>query len=343
MKIFDIIYEALGINFVLESFKKDEKGQIDTTISDEKKEYHPNEVKQSGFNFRPQKLEQYIGQEHAKQLVGLALLKIRTLKPIHICISGYKGAGKSSLANVIANELDIPITWHIAGAFSQDALFNFIDKNNNDLKKPHILFLDEGHNLQKELAEFMYPILEDFIIPNGTNQKIKPFIFITATTEKNTLIKKFAPLVDRCGCDIVLEPYKVEDIVKILIQANDRLYMKNISAEAYLKIASNCRYTPRVALSMLDDLIVSENIDLVLSSRRIVMNSLTDIDIRILRHLSEINRPIGEQVLAVISGQSVEDYRLLYEPFLLMENLISRTSRGRISTEKTKKLLQDLK
>ena len=92
----------------------------------------------------------------------------------------------------------------MGGTFTKQALGDFLMKN-EDSPLPCILFIDEIHNLEKGLAEYMYPIVEDFILPEGDNAEILPFIFMGATTEKNMLIKKFAPLVDRCGCDVVLE------------------------------------------------------------------------------------------------------------------------------------------
>lgn len=336
------LFDILGISQLMEWGNKVFSSKEEEIKNPPEQKYIPKEIKPIKFIFRPQNLNEYIGQARAKDLINLTLKKIRILKAVHICISGHKGAGKSTLANIIGKELGARIVWHIAGSFTKEALMNFLSKNQDDMNNFYVLFLDEGHNLEKELAEYLYPILEDFILPEGENLKLKPFIFITATTEKNTLIKKFAPLVDRCGCDIVLEPYKSEDIVNILKQANDKLYQKNIDEECYKKISENCRYTPRIALAMLDDLIVCENVNLVLSSRRIIRNSLTDIDIRILSHLVEIGKPVGEQALAIISNQTVEDYRLLYEPFLIIEGYLTRTARGRLGTEKAKELIKEL-
>ena len=333
------IFDLLGINQVLEWGKE----IIGIKSSKEDKPiYHPEEIKPIKFSFRPENLNQYIGQENAKKLINLTIKKIKTLKPVHIIISGSKGCGKSTLANIIENELGFNMVWHIGGAFTMRALEQFLIRN-QDSDIPLILFIDEIHNLPKEIAEYLYPIIEDFILPNGSNQKLRRFIFIGATTEKNILIKKFAPLVDRCGADLILEPYKKEDMVKIIQQANDILYKKNIDISLFEKIAENCRFTPRIALSMLDDLIVSEDIDLVLSSRRIIKNSLTDIDIRILNHLAEVNKPVGVEALAMIAGITREDYSYILEPFLIYNNYLTRTARGRLISNKGKLLLQELK
>ena len=215
-------YDILGITTLMETIKE--------KVGFLRKKYTPEEVKPVKFIYRPKTLTEYIGQERAKELVNLTLEKIRTIKPIHILISGTKGCGKSTLANIIANELGFNINWTIGGAFTMEALQKFLVKN-QDSKKPQILFVDEIHNLSKEVGEYLYPIIEDFILPEGNNIKLKPFIFMGATTEKNMLMKKFAPLVDRCGADIILEQYTAEDIKNILKQYNDKIYQLNIAEE----------------------------------------------------------------------------------------------------------------
>jgi len=306
-----------------------------------KQEFYSKEIKPHAFSFRPQTLDQYIGQERAKELVNLTLEKIRTIKPCHILITGTKGHGKSTLAQIIANQLDFDITYHVGGNFTMEALKDFLVEN-ADKQKPQILFIDEIHLLDKKLGEFMYPLLEDFILTGSKTTKIRPFIFIGATTEKFTLLKKFSPLVDRCGADIMLDTYTVDDMIKILKQYNDQVYCKNIDEEIYSLIAKNCRYTPRIALSMFDDFIVCQSSIKVLNSRRIVRDSLTTIDINILEHLKEIDKPVGEEALSIIAKVNKSDYKLWYEPMLMQEGYITRTSRGRVITAKGKLILQEI-
>lgn len=332
--MFDII-DILGISTIIDSIK--EKVGIKS-----KEEYHSEEVRPIKFNYRPTLLENYIGQERAKDLVNLNLQKIRTIKPVHFVISGHKGAGKSTLANIIANELNESMNWYIGGVFTMDNLKKFLIKN-QDSNNIEILFIDEGHNLEKQIAEYLYPILEDFILPEGNCLKLKPFIFITATTDMNLLIKKFSPLVDRCGANIILEQYNKEEMKQILIQYNDKIYQKNISSEVYDLLADNTRGTPRIALSFFDDFIVCEDINKVLNAHRIVKNGLTMTDILILRHLAEIKKPVGIEALSMIAGVSRADFQYVIEPFLLFNNYISRTARGRIATEKSRLFLEEIK
>ena len=168
--------------------------------------YHSEEITPKKYSFRPQTLEQYIGQERAKELVNINLQKIMTIKPVHFIISGSKGTGKSTLAYIIGNHLGFGISTYVAGSFTMENLMQFLEKN-EEADKPQILFVDEIHSLSKELGEFMYPLLEDFLLPLG-NIKVKPFIFIGCTTDLNILQKKLAPLIDRCQANIKLENYE---------------------------------------------------------------------------------------------------------------------------------------
>lgn len=327
-------YDILGIETVINWGKK-------ALGIDKKEQYHSKEITPKRYSFRPQTLEQYIGQERAKDLVKLNIEKIKNIKPVHFVISGHKGAGKSTIANVICNELGANINWYIAGAFTMENLKNFLVKN-QDSDNIEILFIDEGHNLEKQIAEYLYPILEDFILPEGNNLPLKPFLFFTATTDMNLLIKKFAPLVDRCGANIILEPYTSKEIKEILIQYNDKIYKQNIMEKIYDILAENTRGTPRIALSFFDDYIVAKDINRVLNAHRIIRAGLTTTDILILKHLVEIKKPIGIEALAMIAGVSKADYQYVIEPYLINLNYLTRTARGRLSTNKSEELLKEL-
>jgi Holliday junction DNA helicase RuvB len=302
--------------------------------------YHSEQIKPKTYSFRPQNLEQYIGQFRAKELININLQKIREIKPVHFIISGSKGTGKSTLAYIIANELDYEISTYVAGSFTQENLVQFLVKN-ADAKKMQILFVDEIHGLDKSLGEFMYPLLEDFLLPVG-NLKVKPFIFIGATTDKNILQKRLAPMIDRCQ-SVNLEHYSAEDIKAILKQYNDQLYHLNISEEDYDLLSVNTRYTPRIAINYFDDLVICKDMKKVLNAHQVIKNSLTTNDLIVLEHLAEIDKPVGAEVLAIITQTTKQDYMTLQEPFLIMEKYISRLSRGRVITALGKKILQEIK
>jgi Holliday junction DNA helicase RuvB len=298
------------------------------------------ETKPVKFSFRPKTLDEYIGQEKAKDNVRLNLQKIMEIKPVHFLINGTKGHGKTTLANIIGNSLGFKIYYYIGGAFNFETLKDFLYKN-EESPLPNILFVDEIHNLPKDVGEFLYPILEDFILPTN-NAPLRPFIFIGATTEKSTLLKKFAPLVDRCGCQIQLEHYNADETKTILKQYNAQTYKAEVSEEIYDLLSNNVRFTPRIAISMFDDYMVCKNIDRVLKSRRIIKNGLTDIDIKLLRHMAEIKKPVGEETLAILAQMDRTDYKMLVEPYLCQQEYMSRTNRGRVITNKGIELLNSL-
>lgn len=326
-------YDILGI-CSLGLFDADKAREQERAI------YHSSQITPKKFSYRPEKLENYIGQERAKELININLEKIRTIKPVHFIISGSKGTGKSSLAYIIASELKYVINTYVAGSFTMANLYEFLDKNEN-YPKTRILFVDEIHSLSREMGEFLYPILEDFLVPIG-NIRVKPFIFIGATTDKNILAKRLSPMIDRCQ-SINLEHYSVHDIKLILKQYNDKVYQVNIEEEAYNILSKNCRYTPRLALSIFDDFMITKDVNKVLHAHQIIKDSLTSDDLLILKHLIEINKPIGSEVLSIIIQQTRQDYQTLIEPFLLQEGYITRTARGRLATDKANKLLQELK
>ena len=323
--------DVLGINQVLEWGTK--------LFNTDKSIYHSKEIKPKTYSFRPKTLSQYIGQDRAKELININLQKIREIKPVHFIISGSKGTGKSTLAYIIGNELGFEISTYVAGSFTQENLVEFLAKN-QDAKSPQILFVDEIHGLDKSLGEFMYPLLEDFLLPVG-NLKVRPFIFIGATTDKNILQKRLAPMIDRCQ-SVNLEHYSAEDIKAILKQYNDQLYQLNINEEDYDLLSLNTRYTPRIAINYFDDLVICKDINKVLSAHQVIKNSLTTNDLIVLEHLAEIDKPTGVEVLAIITQTTKQDYMVLQEPFLIMERYVSRTSRGRIITDKGKQILKEI-
>lgn len=315
------------------------KNDQETPISPKKEEYHAAQINPMTYKFRPKTLEQYVGQENAKELIRLNLKKIMTIKATHFIISGTQGTGKSTLAYILAHHLDYKIHTYIGGSFTMENLNKFLIENEEG--KPHILFIDEIHSLSKEMAEFMYPLLEDFLLPIG-DVKVRDFVFIGATTEKNTLQKKFSPLVDRCGCQVNLTCYQAEDIKLILKQYNAQTYKENVPEEVYDTLSVNTRFNPRNSIALFDDYMVCKNIKKVLEAHRVVKNSLTTDDVRILEHLIEINKPVGVETLAIIIQQTRQDYQLLQEGFLIQQGYISRTSRGRVATEKARLLLQEI-
>jgi Holliday junction DNA helicase RuvB len=304
-------------------------------------QYHSEQIEPVKFDFTPTNLDEYIGQINAKLRINTYIKKVMTIKPIHLLISGTRGHGKSTLAYIISNLLGLPIDTYVGGSFTKENLIKFLAKSQNDHNNLHILLIDEIHGLEREVTEYMLPILQSFILPEG-NLKLKKFIMLGCTTNLEILQKKAEPFVDRCDT-IELECYTASDIKQILKQYNDKLYHKNIPDEIYDKISINTRYNPRTSLSVFEDFLVEENIERVLGGRQIIKNSLTVKDIIILKHLIEINKPVGVEVLSILTQQTKQTYMELQEPFLIQQGFISRTARGRLATEKAKNFLQEIK
>jgi len=340
MKILDELYDLLGMFTLAETMKPEriESWPLDGMPIPEKEQYHSEQIEKVKFDYTPQTLSEYIGQENAKSRIAIYVKKVH-LKPCHLIISGTRGHGKSTLVYIIANILGAKIDTYVGGNFTIENLHNFINKNHSD-NELHILFIDEVHGISRETSEYMLPILQSFILPNG-NKKIKPFIMMGATTNLEILQKSSQPFLDRCDL-LELEHYNADDIKQMMKNYNDKLYQKNITEEAYNLISINTRFNPRTALSLFDDFVITEDLQEVFRSRNIVKNGLTTKDIVILEHLKEIKKPVGIEVLAVITNQTRESYKEIQEPFLLRCGYISRTARGRVLTLKGETLLQEL-
>ena len=337
MDIFNTIYEATGIAYVMETLRD----KYFAEKAEEKKEYHADQISPKKYSYRPSDLENFVGQDNSKEKIRLNVQKILTMKPVHTIISGTRGHGKTTLAYIIGKMVGMEMETYVGGSFTMDNLRDFLIKAGKS-QKNMILFIDEVHGLDKSIAEFLLPVLEDFRLPIGNNMKIREFCLIGATTNPEILQKKFAPLIDRCGNIIDLEHYKAIDIKTILAQYNEKTHQISVPNEVYDLISTNTRFNPRTSLSMFDDYVICRDIDRVLKSNQIVKNSLTTKDILILSHLAEIGKPVGLETLAIISQQTKQTYMELQEPFLIQQGYLSRLSKGRVVTEKGKLLLQGL-
>ena len=327
---------------------KKEPEQIISEPEQEKEEefflkVHP----QKKFNYRPQNLKEYIGQEPAKSLIRLLIKEILEIgKYRHILISGTMGHGKTTLAFVLAKQLGFEINYFIARAFTRENLRVFLHKNQAS-KIPQILMLDEIHGLGKSKIdpvdfEYFYPILEDMQLPNS-DIDLKPFIVMGATTELDYLQKNYPPFVGRF-VNLQLEPYNANDIKLILKEYNKQVYQKDISEEDFDLLSRNARYNPRTARLLFDLFIASGSVDEVLKCNRIIKNGLTTQDIRILEHLVEVKGVVGCETLAIIGYTDTETYKTLIEPYLIQEGLITKRPRGREATNKARQLLlQEIK
>jgi len=329
----DIIY-ADGVRYTTKPKQKNGIADIvhvvidKPTINGDQISTFEGEYEHKKFIYRPQTLNEYIGQENAKSLIELNIKKIERLKPVHFLISGSRGHGKTTLAYIIKNLLKAKMIERIAKQIvTNDDIIALINEINTSTEKNIILFIDEIHSLDQALCEIFYPIMEDFKL---AGKPVKPFILIGATTERHILVKHNAPFVDRFQVQVALQHYKPEDIKKIITQYKDQLYSEYNIDENYINIvAENSKLTPRIAISLLEDGIIETDINHVLKCHRIVYKGLNETDVAILRILYQNNQPMGAKSLSQMIGISEKDYMEEYESYLVEQELILRTARGR--------------
>lgn len=310
-----------------------------------------------GLSLRPSKLSEFIGQ---KDLVGNLDVSLKAAQqrgePIeHMLFSGPPGLGKTTLAYIIAHEMNARIT--ITSGPAIDRAGDLIGILTN-LERGDILFIDEIHRLSKTVEEFLYPAMEnykiDFIVDKGPyaktiNFNLKPFTLIGATTRSGLLA---SPLRDRFGIFHHLDFYEPAELSEIVIHSARRLNIE-MDPEAALEIARRSRGTPRIANRLLrrvrdfaqvksggkgiSKAIVEES----MKTLGIDHAGLDEVDRRLLRVIDEHYKggPVGVEALAATLNEEIDTIVDVVEPFLLKTGFLKRTARGRELTESSLKHL----
>jgi Holliday junction DNA helicase RuvB len=300
-------------------------------------------------NVRPQRLSEYIGQKRVKENIAIAIEAARSRGEAldHVLLYGPPGLGKTTLAQIIANELNVSIKTSAGPLLERKGDLTAIL---TALQAHEVFFLDEIHRLQAAVEEVLYPAMEDFrvdlIIGQGPGARIHPFplnkfTLIGATTRAGLIT---APLRSRFGIVHRLEFYEPEDLLIILHRSARilNIVMEEGGAE---EIAKRCRGTPRIANRLLRrardfaEVRAGGTITRAVAQESLAMlgvdeSGLDEVDRNLMLALIEKygGGPVGVGTLAAALSEEEDAIEEMYEPYLMQIGLIDRTPRGRVAT-----------
>lgn len=299
---------------------------------------------------RPKLLNEYIGQESVKNNLKIYIqaAKERDEALDHVLFYGPPGLGKTTLAGIIANEMDVNIKITSGPAIEKPGDMAAVL---NAMNKGDILFIDEIHRLSKTVEEVLYSAMEDFaidvMIGKGPSAKsvrldLPKFTLIGATTRAGMLS---APLRDRFGVISRLEFYNVDELKKIIIRSAAKLNVE-IDEDGACQIAKRSRGTPRLANRLLkrvrdfaqvkyDGIITSKVAEDALDRLEVDTMGLDSTDRKLMLTMINVfgGGPVGLDTLAAAIGEDSGTIEDVYEPYLIQNGLISRMPRGRVVTD----------
>ncbi|MFV8517595.1 Holliday junction branch migration DNA helicase RuvB [Bacillus sp. SBS7] len=301
------------------------------------------------YSLRPQTLRQYIGQDKAKHNleVFIEAAKMREETLDHVLLYGPPGLGKTTLANIIANEMGVNMRTTSGPAIERPGDLAAVL---TALQPGDVLFIDEIHRLHRSIEEVLYPAMEDFcldiVIGKGPSARsvrldLPPFTLVGATTRAGALS---APLRDRFGVLSRLEYYTVDQLSEI-VERTAEVFEVEIDSLAALEIARRARGTPRIANRLLrrvrdfaqvrgNGTVTMEITQMALELLQVDKLGLDHIDHKLLLGIIEKFRggPVGLETVSATIGEESHTIEDVYEPYLLQIGFLQRTPRGRIVT-----------
>ena len=301
---------------------------------------------------RPKLLADYVGQPSVREQMDIFIqaAKLRNEALDHLLIFGPPGLGKTTLANIVANEMGVNIR-STSGPVLEKA--GDLAAMLTNLEPYDVLFIDEIHRLSPAIEEVLYPAMEDYqldiMIGEGPAARsikldLPPFTLVGATTRAGSLT---SPLRDRFGIVQRLEFYSVEDLTSIVQRSADCLNL-DLSANGAHEIARRSRGTPRIANRLLrrvrdyadvrnNGIISSEIAKQALSMLDVDSEGFDFMDIKLLQAIVERfdGGPVGLDNLAAAIGEERDTIEDVLEPYLIQQGFLQRTPRGRIATQRT--------